>query len=378
MPLPRSGQANGVTSRQTSSHVSDPNLQPFLEATFDPTDFLNASLPQLSLSSSQSKVSRTSANPALPLSELSSSTQSLLSNLNAQTSRLSTTLTQFTDEILRSGSRLAYEVEVLRGETLGLSETLTEELRTDVGLFIPDGLHVEPERNHPAADHVDTDLHSHQSSTRKNDDGSGSEIDETQEKSSTVLPPYLTQLRTLSLVRDRLDTVIKVFGDALEWTIPPSEISITSSFISVSAPEPGSESHSREEKGHQIAKKLRDEVVNLLTSAEDEINGLEAATERVAKLRELASVWKGTAEEKARLKSVESLVKLLEEKQKTLEQSEEKRKQGRDISSSKGRSTVNAKDGGASEGSSAGQTGAIGRQGGYSFIDQLQRLRSGL
>jgi hypothetical protein len=33
---------------------------------------------------------------------------------------------QLTDEILRSGGRLAYEVEVLRGETIGLSETLTE------------------------------------------------------------------------------------------------------------------------------------------------------------------------------------------------------------------------------------------------------------
>ena len=117
-----------------SSHVADPSLLPFIQPAFDPADHLNALLPSLAFPSSQSKPN------AVSLSELSIQTQSLLSQLNAQTTRLSTVLTQLTDDILRSGGRLAYEVEVLRGETVGLSEALTDGLRPDVEKFVPSGL----------------------------------------------------------------------------------------------------------------------------------------------------------------------------------------------------------------------------------------------
>ncbi|KAI9756008.1 MAG: hypothetical protein M4579_004053 [Chaenotheca gracillima] len=370
MPSARIEETNGSGGGVVSSHLSDPNLRPFLEPSFDPTDFLNASLPPLSLAQSQPRGHRASAT-AVPLAEVSASTQTLLSSLSAQTSRLSNTLTQLTDEILRSGARLAYEVEVLRGETLGLSEALTEGLRDDVEKFVPGGLSV-------------TATEGAKSPARRRSSVKSRELNEThthaQDPSEAIVPPYLKQLRTLSLVRDRLDTVIKVFGEALEWTIPPSEVSITSSFISVSAPEPGSESHSREEKGREASNKLREEVANLLSRGDDDIQGLEAATERVARLRELATVWKGTAEEKARLKYVESLVKMLEERQRSLEQSEERRRrQGRGASGQRASSArgEDHKSGDSSSRSDDHDEGG-GRQGGYSFIDQLQRLRSGL
>ncbi|KAI9810802.1 MAG: hypothetical protein M1832_001104 [Thelocarpon impressellum] len=334
-----SGSSDATTH---SAHVADPALRPFLAPTFDPIEYLNDSLPALSLSPSAPATATT-----LTLPELSTQTQTVLSQLSAHTSRLSGTLTQLTDEILRSGSRLAYEVEVLRGETLGLSEALTEGLSEDVALFVPDGLTV----------------------------AAG---DKQHEGGAADLPPYVTQLRTLSLVKDRLDTVIQIFGDAMEWTIPPSEVSITSSFISVSAPEPGSESHSREEKGHEVAKRLRDQVKELLASGADGDDGLEAAVARVEELRELAKVWKGTAEEKSRVKFVESLIRLVEERQAVLEQ--EANEQASRPSPKKP-SPRKSSSGAAGFSDETGEQSRFGwpvRQGGYGFIDQLQKMRGGL
>lgn len=102
----------------SESSILEPFLQP---GAFDAADYLNSTL-----------------NPKLNLSELSSQTQNLLSQLNAQTSRLTAILTQLTDDILRSGARLAYEVDLLRGEAIGLSEALNEGLQDDIALFVPE------------------------------------------------------------------------------------------------------------------------------------------------------------------------------------------------------------------------------------------------
>jgi hypothetical protein len=103
----------------------------------------------------------------------------------------------------------------------------------------------------------------------------------------------------------------------MAWTFPPSEVSVTSSFLSVSAPEPGSESHSTEEKGQEVSKKLRDEIADLLIG-EDPVSCIEAAAKRVEELKELAIVWKGTAEDKARIRFVDSLAKMVEDRHKEL------------------------------------------------------------
>ena len=330
-----------------SAHVSDPALQPFLNPSFDPAEYLNATLPPL-----QSSNPSQSARGSVPLAELSTQTQTLLSHLSAHTTRLTTTLTQLTDEILRSGSRLAYEVEVLRGETLGLSEALTEGLQDDVVKFVPGGLDQELARKQSKA--ADTNGHRRRSSTIT--------VPKTpirEEVPAIVDPPYIQKLRTLTLVRSRLETVIKTFGDAMAWTFPPSEVSVTSSFLSVSAPEPGSEMHSTEEKGQQVSKKLRDEIADLLIGG-DPVDGIEAAAKRVEELKELAIVWKGTAEERARTKFVDNLAKMVEDRHRDLLREAEQ--------DTRLRQRVETLEEEVSSGDSKPQSG-------YGFLSQLQKLR---
>ncbi|PQE18812.1 37s ribosomal s5 protein [Rutstroemia sp. NJR-2017a WRK4] len=332
-----------------STHTADPALQPFLNPSFDPADYLNSTLPAL-----QSSNSSQNAKNTVPLAELSTQTQTLLSHLSAHTTRLTTTLTQLTDEILRSGSRLAYEVEVLRGETLGLSEALTEGLHDDVVKFVPAGLEGELARKPTTARARSSTMTIPKTPIAESANTNTNKVAD---------PPYIAELRTLTLVRSRLDTVIKTFGDAMSWTFPPSEVSVTSSFLSVSAPEPGSDAHSTEEKGQQVSKQLREEIAGLL-AADDPINGIEAAAKRVEELKELALVWKGTAEERARNKFVESLAKMVEDRHREL-----LKDVGQD--SQVGQTAEAAHDEPSSLfGMDDGRT-----QGAFGFINQLQRLR---
>jgi len=328
-----------------STHVADPALQPFLSPSFDPAEYFNTTLPNLR-SSPQS-----SSKNGIPLVDLSTQTQTLLSQLSAHTTRLTTTLTQLTDEILRSGSRLAYEVEVLRGETLGLSEALTEGLQNDISKFVKGGLDQDIDRKSSRPGETN--------GTRR---GSSATVPKTpikDESAAVIDPPYITQLRTLTLVRSRLETVIKTFGDAMAWTFPPSEVSVTSSFLSVSAPEPGSEMHSVEEKGQEISQKLRDEIADLLIGG-DPIDGIEAAAKRVEELKDLATVWKGTAEERARTKFVEGLAKLVEDRHRELLRDAEHNDRLRQRVETL-QETVNTEE--------------VKTQGGYGFISQLQKFR---
>ncbi|KAF3006868.1 hypothetical protein E8E13_010879 [Curvularia kusanoi] len=297
-----------------SSHVSDAALAPFLKSSFDPAEYLNETLPSLSLSGRAAK--GTSAS----LADLSSQTQDLLSQLNAQTTRLSAILTQLTDDILRSGGRLAYEVEVLRGETIGLTDVLKDGLKDDISKFVPGGLSLDTE---PPA----TELSRRPSAVQPKDEPTT----ETPQDPSQQQPPpadptpdYITSLRTLTTVRARLENVIKVFGEAMHWTIPPSDISLGSSLISVSAPEPGSDNASLEQRGKEFASALRSEIADLITGDPEE--GPAKAEARIQALRDLAIVWKGTAEEKARTRFVEGLAKLAEEKQREAEKERERTK----------------------------------------------------
>ena len=335
---------NSVVIEPKSAHVADPSLQPFLALSFDPADYLNVTLPSLQTAPGRGGV---------PLAELSTQTQTMLSQLSAHTARLTTTLTSLTDEILRSGSRLAYEVEVLRGETLGLSEALTEGLQEDVAKFVPNGLDQDLARRQSRAE---------TNGTRRRSSTTTAPTTLIREESTPVVdPPYITKLRTLTLVRERLDTVIKTFGDAMAWTFPPSEVSVSSSFLSVSAPEPGSEMHSTEEKGQQVCQKLRDEIADLLIGR-DPIEGIEAAAKRVEELKDLATVWKGTAEERGRVKFVESLAKLVEDRHRDLlREAEQDGKLRQRVESLHEES-----DSGVEEDKP---------QSGYGFLSRLQKLR---
>lgn len=288
-----------------------PTQPDFSDPSFDPADFLNDSLPPLTLASSQP---HSRAPGSVPLPELSTQVQSLLSQINAQNVRLSNNLTQYTDEILRSGGRLAYEVEVLRGETIGLRDTLTEGLQHDITKFVPDGLDISGKDQDARKSPTEAPL-------------SEDQVKEEPTKATIEDPEYIKKLRTLNQVRSRLEDVVHTFGEAMEWPLPPSEVSLTSSFISVAAPEPGSESQSREEKGQEIAKKLRTEVTELLDSNGGGMAGVEATSQRVEAVRVLAMVWKGSAEEKARNRLVDSLAKIVEDRRKALENQADSRSQ---------------------------------------------------
>lgn len=324
-----------------SSHVEDTTLQPFLQARFDPADYLNATLPSLTFS----HAARDSQSSRVPLAELTAQTQHLLSQLNAQTSRLTNTLNQLTDEILRSGSRLAYEVEILRGETVGLSDALSEGLREDIVHFVPAGLgEAKPETSEELATFT--------------------ALPTTDTPAAAVIEPeYINKLRTLTNVRERLESVIRVFGEAMQWPVAPSELSATSSFISVSAPSAGGPDATRdlEEKGREYAQKLRAEISDLLESAATAEDGIAAATRRVGELKDLGTVWKGTAEEKARTKMIEQLTKPIEDEQKAIARRAEAKR--RTASPSVG---VDYR---------YGESANAGRQGGYGFIKNLQKLK---
>ncbi|KAI1279726.1 hypothetical protein F5Y07DRAFT_31864 [Xylaria sp. FL0933] len=358
-----------------SAHVADPFLQSFLGPTFNPAEYLNSTLPSLQTSSRNNDPS------SVPLAELSAQTQTQLSQLNAHTTRLTNTLTQLTDDILRSGSRLAYEVELLRGETLSLSEALADTLRDDVVKFVPDGLQEQAvETKGGNASGI-----SRSASTRQRGMSSATAIpppatpaEETAPTATTnevarnaTDPAFISQLQTLTLVRSRLDTVVKTFGDAMEFVFPPSEVSVSSSFLSVSAPDPGSEQRSTEEKGQKVLKQFREEISDLLNTGTDPVEGIEKAARRIEELKELTTVWKGTAEEKGRTKFIDSLAKMVEDRHKELmrEMEQAGRRDGvTDGENGHKRSTNGSLD---ATSESRGLSG-------YSIMSQLQRLRTGL
>ncbi|KAK4132870.1 hypothetical protein BT67DRAFT_463240 [Trichocladium antarcticum] len=317
-----------------SPHVADPFLHDFTDPSFDAAAYLNAALPPLQTSTRPAAGQGASQGAAVPLAELSVQAQSVLSQLNAHTTRLSNTLTELTNDILRSGGRLAYEVELLRGETLGLAETLSERLEDDISKFVP---------------------------------AAGGGIPDAAEPASPDEPPQLAQLRTLTLVRARLDAVIKTFGEAMEFVFPPSEVSVGSSFLSVSAPDAGGANHSTEEKGQQVLQSLRDEISGLLNdNPQDPATGIEDAARRIAHLKELATVWAGTAEEKGRARFIESLAKMVEDRHRELLRDAEQ--PSRDDSA---RAEPDTAETDLSQPENKGY-------GGYGFISQLQKLRGGL
>ncbi|KAI0200570.1 hypothetical protein F4808DRAFT_155651 [Astrocystis sublimbata] len=394
-------------NKAQSAHVSDPFLQSFLGSAFSPADYLNATLPSLQTSTSSS-TSSLSSSSSVPLAELSTQAQTQLTQLNAHTTRLTSILTQLTDDILRSGSRLAYEVELLRGEALSLSETLTDTLHEDVVKFVPGGLQgpdgetkggigriapgdgplPSPSQRRrsgtaAAAAAGTEDL----TSTAPNSGGDGSTDSAAQDP--TADPAYISQLQTLTLVRSRLDTVVKTFGDAMEFVFPPSELSVSSSFLSVSAPEPGSAGdRSTEDKGQKVLRQLRDEIATLLNNNNsnsnkknasantDPVEGIEKAAHRIEELKDLATVWNGTAEEKGRTKFIDSLAKMVEDRHKELTREMEQA----------GRRDESAAGGGGESGHKRSATGSLdattsesrGGLSGYGIMSQLQRLRTGL
>lgn len=356
-------QPSRPATQVDSAHLADPFLQEFQDPAFDPFDHLNAVLSPL-----QTPGPGRSSQGAVPLAELSTQAQTLLSQLNAHTTRLTGTLTQLTDDIMRSGSRLAYEVELLRGETLGLTEALTDNLEAHVAKFVPGGMQSSPDTR-PSPSTVGG--HEPQGKAPIAPPSEPSPEDPSQPMAPNE-PTHITQLRTLTLVRSRLDSVIKTFGDAMEFVFPPSELSVSSSFLSVSAPDPGPEMHSTEEKGQQVLHKLRDEISHLLSNDEDPIKGIEDAARRIEELKDLSEVWKGTAEEKGRARFIETLAKMVEDKHRDLiREMDQSSRRDADKPDSWNTPGKGSNDADAPTMETKGYSG-------YGLMSQLQKLRSGL
>ncbi|KAK0747557.1 hypothetical protein B0T21DRAFT_354598 [Apiosordaria backusii] len=378
-----------LPAQPKSDHVADPFLQDFLTPSFDPASYLNSTLPPLQTPAANSNP-RTNPQPpnSVSLADLSLQAQSSLSQLNAHTTRLTAVLTQLTDDIIRSGSRLAYEVEVLRGETISLSEALSETLDEDISKFIPNGVKAPLSAAAPP-----------ETTTRSRALSSLPPLPVPIPSTPPIEDPeYITHLRTLTLVKSRLSQTQSTFGSAMSFVFPPSETSVSSSFLSVSAPD--SSTLSTEEKGQQVLKELRQEIADLLeNNDQDPIKGIEDAAKRVEELKELCQVWKGTAEERGRTKFVEGLARMVEERHERLvrevqqngggggggqgQQQGQGQGQGhkRQESASRSENVVRQReedkdqDGGNKNG--GGSSGG-GGYGGYGLISQLQKLRGGI
>jgi hypothetical protein len=269
------------------SPSADLSLLQLKAPSFDAVSFLNDTLPVLTISSAQQPGPK--GGKVVQIQDASAQLQGLLTKVNAQHIRSSSQLTQVTDDILRSGSRLAYEVEVLRGDANGLYEVLTETLKSDISHFVTEQVAVDANGG-------------------TGNDAAGDAED----------PDFIIQLRMLGQVKARLEAVIGVFGEAMKWNTT-SENSVTSSLISVSAPELAMmETTDRDKNDQETANKYRSDIIDLLDSDGGGYAGLEAAAEKVETLRLLCIVWKGTAEERTRTKFVDSLSKLVEDRRKSL------------------------------------------------------------
>ncbi|KAK1818807.1 hypothetical protein LTR12_006734 [Friedmanniomyces endolithicus] len=346
--------SSSLRKQPTSQQVVDHSVQPFLQKDFDPVDYLNSTLPALSTTSTP--VQSAQHGRTVPLSELNAQLQTLLSQVNAQMTRWSNTLTQLTDEIIRSGSRLAYEVEVLRGDTTGLTDVLDNRLRKEIELLAP-------RRDALNGEHLEHEV-----------DTSSPHDEDPSRASSTNEPEYLNQLRTLTAVRSRLDAVIQVFGDAMAWPLAPSELSSSgaaSSLLSISGPASDADARDREAKSKVYMETLRAEINDQIGTGDD-ITSLAAAAARLEDLRGLAEVWKGTVEEQARMRVVESLLRPVEERLRVVERTGQQAR-GAPVSlpSSSAPRSMDLRYGDLNVLSQR----AAGEGGGYGFLQNLRNLR---
>lgn len=300
-----------IKSQQVNPHLADASLRPFLSPSFSPIDYLNATLPSSTTTKQQQS--------APSLSTIASQTQSHISTLNAQTTRLSATLTGLTDDILRTSSRLAYEVELLRGEALSLADSLSSrgELQESIQRFVPNGL----DQVKPSTDSLSSPSKARHDSQAPATPSASIAPDQLQDP-KTSEPEALPRLHTLLHVRAQLQTVIQRFNLALSFPFPPSLLATaTSSLISVNPP---NQDPDLENKGQAALSRFRQEVLDLLADIDGRGGGIERARQRIEELREICNLWKGTGEEKARLKWVDGLEVMVDDEVRMKEEGKRK------------------------------------------------------
>lgn len=285
-------------SNQNESRMLDDQLN---SLEFDAVSYLNEMLPPLTLSSQATLVKQ---NRNSQLQSTWSELQTLLGKLNTYNVRTSTELSITTDEILRSGSRLAYEVEVLRSDANNFYELISETLQDDIRLFLQSEVSI---------------------ATKVGDEAATATSEPGYEASREAGPDFMQELRLLGLVKARLERVVAIFGEALKWPVPPSDVSVTSSLISVSAPELGVANSVEDDKARAVNKQHRDEIVDLLNASQDRQVGVERAQKRLNDFRNLSQVWNGTIEEKARTRIVDSFARVVDDRRAQIGQSTARR-----------------------------------------------------
>ena len=303
-----------TTTTLPNPHLADPALHPFTTQTFSPIDYLNTTLPKPTTSTTT-------------LSTTASQTQTHISTLAAQTTRLSDTLTTLTDDILRTSSRLAYEVELLRGEALSLADTLSSRgtLHSQIQHFVPNGL---DSILSPPADNEEEGEKSTSPTRRKTSHPVSPTLVQTPSQSnSPPEPPALPHLRTLLHVRAQLHRCISQFNLALTLPFPPSLLSPTTTTNttnprtslkpppSTSTTSPSPSDSSAETKGQAALARVKQEILELIADTEGRGGGVERARERVRELRSVSEIWKGTGEERARARWVDGLEGMVREEE---------------------------------------------------------------
>ena len=321
-------------------HLTDSIIRPFTASTFSPINYLNTTLPAANATKQQAGGS--------PLSTTASLTQSHISTLNAQLTRLSQTLTNLTDDILRTSSRLAYEVELLRGEAVSLADSLSSkgDLHGSIIQFVPGGL----DENKGAPSSPLSPIDAQKSRNRKGSLQSLSTGPQDDPKLADAAaanePEALARLRTLLQVRAQLQRVTQQFNFALSFPFPPSLLTTAaSSLISVNPP---NVDPTLESKGQAAISRLRQEVLDLLIDIEGRGGGVERARNRVKELREICTIWKGTGEEKARLKWVDGLNQMIDDEVRKKEESRQRGVPGKQQPPRENSAVRNAGDAGGS------------------------------
>ncbi|KAL8913043.1 MAG: hypothetical protein Q9171_002111, partial [Xanthocarpia ochracea] len=265
-----------------STHLADPLLLPFLAPSFSATSHLNTTLPAPPASRTPHSVQQTPQQQPT-LSNIASQTQSHISTLSAQKSRLSATLTALTDDILRCSSRLTYEIELLRGEANTLVEALGErgDLNPAIKTFIPTGLQLS---NTGIDDGGESPIASIQQQVQQHNEEqthpiAPQPITTTTTTANNQAP--ISQLRTLLSVRTALTSLTQTFSLALSWPMPPSLLpSTTSSFISIASPSSQTTTSDLESAGQAALARLRAKVEEMVMGGD-----VEKARERVEELR---------------------------------------------------------------------------------------------
>jgi hypothetical protein len=185
-------------------------------------------------------------------------------------------------------------------------------------------------------------------------------------------PKDLERLEMLANVRERLEEVVKIFGDAMDWSIDAPDSEQQKDDVEKKAEEIGYTPPvapiglglPSQPAGKGSKKNTTEEILYLIASEE-----FEEAMRRVERLRELAKVFENTVEGPART----AVVDALEDRVNTAVEKVVKKEEL--VSVREAQRTQELKK---EEDPTSGQGWGSGKDGYYGLINQFSRMRSGM